>query len=175
MMKIPSSGARSWRNGGWRVKGPRTQALGLFGRNLQPLTSPDPGDPFDVHPPAPLPQQRRDPAVAIAAVLDGKRRDVSGQSRFVIGPCRLLALGGTMLPEHPTGEPLGHAMLGDDMLHTGAATCGAQKFPEAASLRISFSSVRSETARRRRRFSASSSFRRLTWSPFRPPYSVRHR
>jgi hypothetical protein len=31
------------------------------------------------------------------------------------------------------------AMLGDYMLDTGAATGGAQKFPAAASLRISFS------------------------------------
>ena len=174
-MKIPSSGARSWRNGGWRVKGPRTQALGLFGRNLQPLTPSDSGDPLDVRPPAPLPQQRCDPAVAIAAVLDGKRRDVGGQSSFIIGPRRLLALCGTILPENSTSKPLGHAMLGYCMLHTGTATCGAQKFPEAASLRISFSSVRTETTRRRRCFSASSSFRRLTWSPFRPPYSVRYR
>ena len=37
-----------------------------------------------------------------------------------------------------------------------------QKFPEAASRRISFSSVRSETAFRSRSFSFSSSFSRFT-------------
>ena len=38
---------------------------------------------------------------------------------------------------------------------------GAHQFPEAASFRISFSSVRSDTALRRRWFSFSSSFRRF--------------
>lgn len=52
-------------------------------------------------------------------------------------------------------------MLGNDMIHAGTAAGGAYQFPEAASLRISFSSVRSETARRSRAFSASSSFSRL--------------
>jgi hypothetical protein len=37
-----------------------------------------------------------------------------------------------------------------------------EKFPDAASFRISLSSVRSATARRRRAFSASKSFKRLT-------------
>jgi hypothetical protein len=37
-----------------------------------------------------------------------------------------------------------------------------KKFPDAASFRISLSSVRSATARRSRAFSASKSFKRLT-------------
>src|SRR5215472_6150518 len=49
-----------------------------------------------------------------------------------------------------------------------------KKFPLAASVRISLSSVRSDTARRRRAFSCSSSFRRRTRSPFSPPNSRRH-
>ena len=47
--------------------------------------------------------------------------------------------------------------------------------PWPSPLRISFSSVRSETAFRSRSFSFSSSFSRFTWSVFRPPYSLRHR
>ena len=53
-------------------------------------------------------------------------------------------------------------MLGNHMIHAGTAAGGAYQFPEAASLRISLSSVRSETARRNCLFSASSSFSRLT-------------
>ncbi len=84
------------------------------------------------------------------------------QCRFVIGLGRNLALRGAMLTENPASEPLGNAMFGDHMLHAGATTRGAQKFPEAASFRISFSSVKSDTARRSRVFSASSSFSRFT-------------
>lgn len=66
-------------------------------------------------------------------------------------------------------------LLGNDAVDARATNGGAQKFPEAASFRISFSSVRTETARRSRAFSASRSFSRLTWSPLRPPYSCRQR
>ena len=52
-------------------------------------------------------------------------------------------------------------MLGNDMIHTGTAAGGAYQFPEAASLRISFSSVKSETARRNCLFSVSSSLSRF--------------
>ena len=141
---------------------PEAAPFGLLLRNLQPLASPDPRHPFGVHPPASFPQHRRDAAIPIAAVLDGERRDVGGQCRLVIGLGRLLALPGAVLAQNPAGEPLGDAVFGDNMLHAGAATRGAQKFPEAASLRISFSSVRSETARRSRVFSASNSFSRFT-------------
>jgi hypothetical protein len=55
------------------------------------------------------------------------------------------------------------------------AASGAYQFPDAASFRISFSSVRSDTALRSRAFSVSSSLSRLTWSLFSPPYSWRHR
>src|SRR5271154_2285467 len=39
---------------------------------------------------------------------------------------------------------------------------------------MSFTSDKPDTARRSRLFSVSSSFNRFTWSPFRPPYSLRH-
>ena len=77
-------------------------------------------------------------------------------------PRRNLALRGAMLPQNPASQALGHAIFGDHMLHAGPATSGAYQFPEAASLRISFSSVRSEIARRSRAFSFSSSFSRFT-------------
>ena len=49
------------------------------------------------------------------------------------------------------------------------------EFPSAASSRISLSSVKSATARFRRPFSRSSSFRRRAWLTFIPPYSRLHR
>ena len=60
------------------------------------------------------------------------------------------------------------------MLDASPAPRRAQNFPEATSFSISFFSVKSDTARRSRAFSASSSFMRFTWSTFSPPYSWRH-
>jgi len=108
------------------------------------------------------PRQGGDPAVAVTAKAGGEPDDGGGQGRLVVRRLRSPALGGAMLAENPAGQAFGHAMLGDDALHAGAAAGGAQKFPAAASWRISFSSVRSDTARRSRVSSASSSFSRFT-------------
>ena len=67
-----------------------------------------------------------------------------------------------MLAKNPTRKALGDMMLGNDMIHAGTTAGGAYQFPEAASMRISFSSVKSETARRNCLFSDSSVFSRLT-------------
>lgn len=72
------------------------------------------------------------------------------------------ALGRTMLAQDTASEAFRHAMLGNDVVDASPAASRAQKVPEAASLRISFSRVRSEIARRRRGFSISKDFSRLT-------------
>ena len=154
-MRRPQPDARA-------VGEPQTAFLGLLLWDLQPLPLPDPLDPLEVHRPAGSGQHRRYPAIAVAAILGGERDDVGGESRFVIERRGNLALRGPMLSQNPASQALGHAILGDHMVHAGAATGGAYQFPEAASLRISFSSVRSETARRSRVFSPSNSFSRLT-------------
>ena len=76
-----------------------------------------------------------------------------------------------MLAQNLAGKALRNGELRHDMVDAAATAGRAQKFPEAASFRISFSSVSSDTALRSRSFSFSSSLRRFTWSPFRPPYS----
>ena len=106
--------------------------------------------------------QPASPSVSVAAVLRGERDDVGGQRFFIGPPRRYLPLGRAVLPEHPAGQPLRDTELLPDMLDAGPATGGAQKFPEAASRRMSFSSVRSDTAFLSRSFSFSSSFRRFT-------------
>ena len=85
---------------------PKTPALGLFGRYFQPLTSPDPGYPLSIHSPALMSQHRRDPAIAIATVLDSKCRDISGQDRLIIASGWLLALRGAMLTKNSASKPL---------------------------------------------------------------------
>jgi hypothetical protein len=74
---------------------------------------------------------------------------------------------------HAAGKTFRNPELLPEALNARPATGGAYRFPEAASFRISFSSVRSDTALRRRAFSASRSFSRVTWSLLRPPYSWR--
>ena len=59
----------------------------------------------------------------------------------------------TLALDEPELSP--RELAGNDMIHTGTTAGGAYQFPEAASLRISFSSVKSETARRNCLFSVS--------------------
>ena len=85
------------------------------------------------------------------------------------------ALGRAWLPEHPARSPLRRPELLTYTHHTTSSALGAQKFPSAASSRISLSSVKSATARFRRPFSRSRSFRLRAWLTFIPPYSRLHR
>ena len=66
-----------------------------------------------------------------------------------------------MLAKHTAGNPFRDAKLLHDVIDASTTAGGAQKFPDAASRRISFSSVRSERAFRSRSFSFSNSFMRL--------------
>ena len=104
---------------------PEPSAFGSLLRNLQPLTPPDPLDPFDVHHPARTVQHHRDAAIAVAAVLEGERGDVSGQSRFIVR-CRWnLALRGAVLTQNPARPSFGNAKFSHNMIHAGATACGA--------------------------------------------------
>ncbi len=115
----PQTNARS-------VIEPQTPAFGLFCWDLQPLTSPDPLDTFDVHHPAGIPQQRRDAAITVASVLDSKRDNVGGQRRLIIiRRLRDLALRRAMLAKNTAGKSLGDAVFNNHMLHASTATRGA--------------------------------------------------
>ncbi len=145
------------------IRKPQPPALGLLGGNFQPLAPPDPFDPFVVDNSAGGRSQKLcDLPIAVAAILAGELNDVGGQPFFVISPRWNAALRRTVLSERAADPSLGHFQLGSNMVDAGAATRGAQKFPFAASARIILSKVRSETARRSRAFSVSSSFIRFT-------------
>ncbi|ACK84196.1 hypothetical protein Mchl_3373 [Methylorubrum extorquens CM4] len=51
-----------------------------------------------------------------------------------------------MLSQNTSGEAFGHTVLGNDVVDASPAASLAQKFPEAASSRVSFSKVKSEIA-----------------------------
>ena len=105
------------------ISQPKPAALGLFGGNLQPLSPPDPLDPLVVDEPARRrPQQLRDLAIAVAAVLPGKFDDVGRQPLLVVTALRRLALRRAMLAERRTGTTLGDLELAPNMLDAGTAT-----------------------------------------------------
>ena len=137
---------------------PQASALWLARRNLQSLASPDTLDPFMVYRPPRMAQQGRHPAIAVATILLCQCDDALRQRLFVIRPTRHFTLRRSMLAEHAADPPLGYRQLTPDVVDTSPAARGAQKFPFAASCRISLSSVRSEIARRSRWFSFSRSF-----------------
>jgi hypothetical protein len=104
---------------------PEATALGLPGRNLQPLASPNPLHPLVVEEPAGPAQQLGDLAIAVAAILPSQLDNVGRQPLFVLTALRYLALCRAMLAERRTGAALGDGQLSSNMLDTGAATRGA--------------------------------------------------
>jgi hypothetical protein len=108
------------------VRQPEPPALGLLGRDLQPLAPPDPLDPLGVDDPARSAQQLGDLAVAVTAVLPSELDDVGGEPRLVVTAPRDLALRRAVLAERRAGATLGDPELPADVLDAGAATRGAQ-------------------------------------------------
>ena len=108
--------------------------------------------------------------IAVTAILTGQADDRRRQSFLIIEDNPPTPLRRTRLSQIPARPALRETELLTNMDDTSFAALGAYQFPSVASLRTSFSSVRSATARRRRVFSRSSSFRRRAWSTFRPPY-----
>jgi hypothetical protein len=104
---------------------PQSSAFWLLLRNLQPLAPPDPLDPLVIDEPARVPQQRRDLAVAIAAIKTGEFNDVGRQPLFVFMAPRSLALCRAMLAERCASATLRNMQFTSDMLDAGAATRGA--------------------------------------------------
>jgi hypothetical protein len=104
---------------------PQPPAPGLLLGNLQPLAQPDPLDPLVIDQRARIPQQRRDLAVAVAAIETSEFDDVGGQPLFVLTAPRDLALYRAMLPERRASATLEDMQSISDMLDTGPATRGA--------------------------------------------------
>src|SRR5437763_2301763 len=103
----------------------RRLALGLFGRDLQPLAPPDPLDPLIVDQPAGPAQQLGDLAIAVAAILPDQLDDVGGQPCLVVSTLRDLALRRAMLTECRAGTALGNRQRSSNMLDAAAAARGA--------------------------------------------------
>ena len=101
-------------------------------------------------------------AITIAAIFVGQFYDIVSQPLFISTALRNLSLCRTVLPQGAAGTTLRHIQLLPYMIDALATTRKAQKFPLAASVNMSLSNVRSDTARRNRWFTFSSSFRRFS-------------
>ena len=97
---------------------PQPPALWLSLWHLQPLPAPDPFNALLVHQPAGVPQQRRDPPVAVTAILPRQGDDVGRQCRLVIRCLGRFALRRPRLAEHAAGKPFRYAELGHGVLYT---------------------------------------------------------
>ena len=140
---------------------PQATSLWLPLGHFQPLGAPDALHALAVHRPAGHLQQVGDALVAVAAEAGGQSDDRRGEGVLVVSDLWLVALGGAVLAQSPAGSALGDVQPLTDCLDACAPPRGAQKFPRAASWRMSLSRVRSETAWRNLAFSRSSSFMRL--------------
>src|SRR5690606_37841395 len=80
---------------------PQPALLWLPRWHFQPLPPPQALDPLVVHLPSGIPQQSRNPTIAIAAILSGQFDQVGVQAIFIRSPLRQLALRGAMLAQHP--------------------------------------------------------------------------
>ena len=141
---------------------PQAPSLLLFRWDLKPFALPDPVDALVVHVPTRGAQKGGDDRVSVAPVLTSQDDDVLGQLLFVGSALRNLALRGSVLTENAAGPALRYAQALPHLFNALSTTRRAQKFPLAASASIILSSVRSETAWRRRWFSFSSSLSRLS-------------
>ena len=149
---------------------PEPPFLWLFHWYFQPLRSPQAFHRFVIHLLACISQQGSDPAIAISTVLARQFDHVLDQALFVSTPLWQPTLRGSVLAQYTADTTLRNFELTAHMIDAGPPARGAQKFPDAASFKISLSSVRSETARRRRSFSFCSRFNSLSCSVPIPPY-----
>lgn len=140
---------------------------------IVPVTVPQPLDLLVVGLPAGLTRQGRDPAVAVATILPGQLDHVGNKPLLILTASGEMTLSRAMLAEHATRPAFGDTETVTHPVDGVAPTRGADQFLLAASVRISLSRVRSDTALRSRSFSFSSSFRRLSWSVLKSPYSRR--
>src|SRR5665213_3526565 len=130
----------------------------LFPGYFQPLTPPDALHAISADGPACFVEQRRDPSVAVTAVLRCQLNDGPCQRVFIGANNDSVTLRAAWLADDPAGLAFRQIVFAPNALNSLPAPFGAYKFPEAISFRICFSSDRSATSRFSRAFSFSRSF-----------------
>jgi hypothetical protein len=142
----------------------------LFHWHFKPITSLQAFDTFIIYLQACVPQQCSNPTTAISIVPAHQLDHISDQAFFVSKPLWQSTLCGAVLIQNTTNPSFRNLELTTYKINAGTAARRAQKFPDAASFKINLSSVRSETAHRRRSFSFFSRFSALSCSVPIPAY-----
>ena len=130
-------------------------------RHLQTFPPPYPLHSLMIHPPAVVPQQRRDPAITVASVPCGQPDDLADQPLLVIGDLALMPLRRPRLPDRPARPPFRDAHHVTYMFDGPASFGRAQKFPRFTSFKMALSNDRSATSFLSLVFSCSSSLTRV--------------
>ncbi len=104
---------------------PQTGPFGLFCGYFEPLTAPDPFNPFVVHLSAFGVQQGSDPAIAVTPILAGQVGDRFAQRIFVIALNKYAPLCRSRLPQDTTGPALRHAQLSLNVPNHSSTSFGA--------------------------------------------------
>ena len=101
--------------------------------HLQLLVSLQALDPLVVDLPAGVPQQGRNPPIAVTTVPAGQFDHVCDQAVLVVTAARDTTLGRAMLTQHPAGAAFRGPEPITNMVDALATTRGAQKFPYVGS------------------------------------------
>ena len=95
-----------------------------FDRYLQPLSAPQPLDPFAVHVPVLLFELGGDPPVAITGMLLGEFVEASNQFSISLATSRVILLRASRLTECPASSPFTHAQLAADVSYNVTLLAG---------------------------------------------------
>jgi len=101
---------------------PKPAALWLLTWDFQPFTPPGAFDTFVIHAPTRLPQQCRDPAIAVATVLPSQLDYVGSEPILIFTALRYFALGRAVLTECAAGPALTYAKGLPHTINTQATT-----------------------------------------------------
>ncbi len=83
----------------------------------QPFLASKPVHPLEVHHPAILSQQNRDPAISIARVLQGEAQDILDYQPILLWLFTLIPLSAAGLAQNLAGLTLGNAQLTRRLIH----------------------------------------------------------
>jgi hypothetical protein len=106
---------------------------------FQPLLTPKPIHPLEVHQPAVFSEQDRNAAISIARMLQGEAQDILDYQPILLGLFELIPLSATGLAQNLASLTLRYAQLTRRLIDQTSASSRAQKFPSAASFRIAIS------------------------------------
>ena len=87
-------------------------------------------------------------AITVATILASQLDHIGNKAFFILAAPCYMTLRGAVLTKYATGSAFRNAQLITNLINALTTTCGAQKFPRAASASICLSNVRSATARR---------------------------